>query len=58
MALELVPGGFEEREVCDFHEIVMYVDEGLLDSIRAVFPDAQVVRVEPGVTAQLVVPIR
>ena len=48
MALELVPGGFEEREVCDFHEIVMYVGEGQVEAIRAVFPDAQVVRVEPG----------
>lgn len=48
LALELLPGGFEERAVCDFHEIVMYVGEGQFEAIRAVFPDAQVVRVEPG----------
>jgi ribosomal protein L11 methyltransferase len=48
VALDIVPGGFEESESGDTFTLVMYVDEGAVESIRARFSAVAVVPVEPG----------
>lgn len=48
LALELVPGGLEERAAGSEIELGLYVDEGDVGRIRASFPAARVERVEPG----------
>ena len=48
VALELVPGGFEELETDDTFALVLYVDESAVGSIREAFTDVEVAPVEPG----------
>jgi ribosomal protein L11 methyltransferase len=48
VALDLVPGGFEESETGDMFTLTMYVDESAVESIRARFADVTVALVEPG----------
>ncbi len=48
VALDLVPGGFEESETGDTFTLALYVDECAVESIRAVFSDVDVVPVAPG----------
>ncbi len=48
IALDLVPGGFEEFEDGDSLTLALYVAEGAVESIRAVFADTEVSSVEPG----------
>ena len=48
VALELVPGGFEESETEDAFTLRLYVDESAVEAIRAAFTDAEVSPVEPG----------
>jgi ribosomal protein L11 methyltransferase len=48
VALDIVPGGFEESESGDTFTLVMYIDEGAVESVRARFSDAAITPVEPG----------
>ena len=48
LALELAPGGFEETETADTLTVSLYVEEGEVDRVRRVFPDADVAPVQPG----------
>jgi len=48
VALDLVPGGFEESESGETCTLALYVDESAVESIRAAFSDVTVVPVEPG----------
>jgi ribosomal protein L11 methyltransferase len=47
-ALELAPGGFEETETPEALTVSLYVEEGEVDRVRLVFPDAVVSPVRPG----------
>ena len=46
--LELVPGGFEERDVDGNVELDAYVDPEVVEALRAAFPDARVDAVAEG----------
>jgi len=46
--LELVPGGFEERDVDDGVELVVYVETARVDDLRAALPVATVRPVDAG----------
>jgi ribosomal protein L11 methyltransferase len=48
LALELVPGGFEERARGDEVELGLYVPETAVDRLRSAFPGAGATPVEPG----------
>jgi len=48
VALDLVPGGFEESEDGETLTLALYVDESAVESIRAAFSDAAIAPVEPG----------
>ncbi len=48
VALDLAPGGFEEREAADTLTLVLYVDEDDVEAIQAAFPNVEVASVEPG----------
>lgn len=48
VALDLVPGGFEESEDGDTLTLALYVDEGMVGTIRAAFADVAVAPVDPG----------
>lgn len=48
VALDLVPGGFEESEDSETLTLVLYVDESAVESIRAAFSDVAITSVEPG----------
>lgn len=48
LALELVPGGFEERSEGSVVELGLYVERADVERLRAVFPAARVAAVEPG----------
>jgi ribosomal protein L11 methyltransferase len=48
IALDLVPGGFEESEDSETLTLVLYVAESAVESIRAAFSDVAVASVEPG----------
>jgi len=48
VALELVPGGFEELEEDDSFTLALYVEESSVEPIRQAFSDATVGPVEPG----------
>jgi len=48
VALDLVPGGFEESEGNGTLTLSLYVDESVVESIRAALGELDVVDVEPG----------
>jgi len=48
VALDLVPGGFEESESGETFTLALYVGESAVESIRAAFSDVMVTPVEPG----------
>ena len=48
VALDLVPGGFEESEDDESLTLSLYVDEGVVESIETAFGEVDVADVEPG----------